>query len=607
MKRDSDWKVLCKLYALFARNNKATLLACVSNAIVEGTKIYIPIILSGILIDELSAGAGFRELLPLLGTGLLIMVLFQVVNAWLRKQLNSRIENCMERQNYDMNIQSVSIDYGNLENPQLQEKKRKQEQVISVRGGIYWMLIWPIDRGLIGLVNVVTALAVAVPMFLRAEGETWYSTALGILLMLVLAGNVLFSYQLNVRNNFKSQEEFEKYAKCNRVGRFLLQNILAGTESGKDLRIFCQGEMIKRAVDEGEQRGLQHLKRERVLHMRVRATELVPSSVSTACIYLYAAWKAVLGIISIGSVVRYAASIVKCVSGLSEVFFGLSGLQMAALHGRDYLDYIQFENSQYKGSIPVEKRRDNRFLLEFDHVSFCYPGSDDYVIKDLTVKLDIGEKVAIVGRNGSGKSTFIKLLCRLYDVTEGTIRLNGIDIRKYDYEEYLKLFSVVFQDFRIFSLKVGENIAAGALVDQGRAEDALRRAGLEERYHRMSEGLDTFVGREYEENGENFSGGERQKLAIARAIYRGAPFVIMDEPTAALDPVSECEVFEGFDKMVGTRTAIYISHRLASCRFCNDILVFDKGQIVQRGSHEELAGQDGLYRQLWEAQAGYYA
>ena len=258
------------------------------------------------------------------------------------------------------------------------------------------------------------------------------------------------------------------------------------------------------------------------------------------------------------------------------------------------------------GTIPVEKRRDHRFLVEFEQVSFRYPGTQTDVIRNLNLKFVIGEKMAIVGKNGSGKTTFIKLLCRLYDVTEGCIKVNGIDIRKYNYAEYQKLFAVVFQDFRLFAFSVGENVAASKQVEVSRAMDALGRAGLEERMEKLRDGLDTFVGKEVYADGVVFSGGEKQKMAIARAIYKDASFVIMDEPTAALDPISECEVYAGFDQMVGKKTALYISHRLASCRFCEDILVFDQGTVVQRGSHEELVKEDGIYRKLWNAQAQYY-
>ena len=211
-----------------------------------------------------------------------------------------------------------------------------------------------------------------------------------------------------------------------------------------------------------------------------------------------------------------------------------------------------------------------------------------------------------MGKNGSGKTTFIKLLCRLYDVTEGCIKVNGIDIRKYDYKEYCNLFGVVFQDFTMFDFPLGEAISCSEEVDEERAMDALTRAGISERVKELPQGLATYIGKGFDESGVNFSGGEKQKLAIARAIYKNAPFVIMDEPTAALDPEAEAEVFAGFDKMVGRKTAIYISHRLGCVECGADNRVWEKGWGVAPGSHEEPAAQDGLYSQLWNAQAQYY-
>ena len=182
-----------------------------------------------------------------------------------------------------------------------------------------------------------------------------------------------------------------------------------------------------------------------------------------------------------------------------------------------------------------------------------------------------------------------------------------MDIRKYRYEEYMRLFSVVFQDFQVFSLKMGEYIAGRADVDEQRALDAVSRAGLTGLLSKMPQGLDTVIGRDFSENGFVVSGGEAQKLAIARAIYKDAPFVILDEPTAALDPVTENEIYTKFHEIIGKKTALFISHRLSACRFAGEILVFEKGDIVQRGSHDSLCAQEGLYRRMWEAQAKYYA
>jgi ATP-binding cassette subfamily B protein len=216
--------------------------------------------------------------------------------------------------------------------------------------------------------------------------------------------------------------------------------------------------------------------------------------------------------------------------------------------------------------------------------------------------------MAVVGMNGSGKTTMIKLLCRLYDPTEGEITLNGYDIKKYDYDEYMSIFSVVFQDFKLFSFPIGQNIAASTEYDEKKAEHCLNMAGFGGRLGNMPKRFDTSLYKDFEEDGVEISGGEAQKIAIARALYKDAPFIVLDEPTAALDPIAEFEVYSKFNEIVEDKTAIYISHRLSSCRFCDDIAVFHEGELIQRGSHDALIDDGGgKYHELWNAQAQYYA
>lgn len=225
-------------------------------------------------------------------------------------------------------------------------------------------------------------------------------------------------------------------------------------------------------------------------------------------------------------------------------------------------------------------------------------------------RLKQGRKLAIVGANGAGKTTFIKLLCRLYDPTEGEILLNGIDIRKYDYDEYIRLFSIVFQDYKIFSFSVAENVAAGPEFDRGRVIKSLQDAGIYERVREMKSGIDSRLLKDQQdgdEEGIEISGGEKQKIALARALYRDAPLVILDEPTSALDPIAEQDIYMRFNDMVKEKTAVFISHRMSSCRFCDEIVVFDEGRIVQNGTHDALvADAGGIYHKMWEAQAQYY-
>lgn len=225
----------------------------------------------------------------------------------------------------------------------------------------------------------------------------------------------------------------------------------------------------------------------------------------------------------------------------------------------------------------------------------------------VSFRLHPGEKTAVVGMNGSGKTTLVKLLCRLYDPSEGSILLNGTDIREYEYEEYMRLFSVVFQDFKLLAQPLGENVAAAQEYQQERVWECLKKAGFAARLERMKKGLATSLYRDLDEEGVEVSGGEAQKIALARALYKDAPIVVLDEPTAALDPISEHEIYSGFHRLIGDKTAVFISHRLSSCRFCDYILVFHEGELVQRGNHEELLKEDkGKYAVMWQAQARYY-
>lgn len=261
----------------------------------------------------------------------------------------------------------------------------------------------------------------------------------------------------------------------------------------------------------------------------------------------------------------------------------------------------------YQGSLTTEKRSDRQYEVEFRDVSFKYPNNDKWALRHVNMKFKIGKRLAIVGENGSGKTTFIKLLCRLYDPQEGQILLNGIDIRKYNYRDYMGIFSVVFQDFQLLCQPLGANVAGAVEYDSNRVRKALMDAGFGERLATLEKGIDTILYKDLSEDGVEVSGGEAQKIAIARALYKNAPFNILDEPTAALDPIAEAEIYSKFNEIVGDKTAIYISHRLSSCKFCDEIAVFHGGKIIQQGSHDYLVSdKNGKYYELWQAQAQYY-
>ena len=338
-----------------------------------------------------------------------------------------------------------------------------------------------------------------------------------------------------------------------------------------------------------------------------RAASAAVSVAFTGIAYAFVCLKAWAGAFGLGAVTQYVASITKVSGGVSKLIETLGDMRNNTAFLAQTFEFLDIPNSMYQGSLTVEKRCDRKYEVEFCNVSFRYPGSEQYALRHVNMKFQIGERLAVIGMNGSGKSTFIKLLCRLYDPTEGEIRLNGIDIRKYNYAEYMAIFSVVFQDFKLFALQLGENVASQTAYDEPRVINALTKAGFAPRLAQLPDGIKTYLYKDYDKNGVSISGGEAQKIAIARTLYKDAPFIILDEPTAALDPLAEAEIYAKFNEIAGDKTAIYISHRLSSCRFCDKIAVFHQGAVIQYGTHDSLvADVAGKYYELWHAQAQYY-
>ncbi len=338
-----------------------------------------------------------------------------------------------------------------------------------------------------------------------------------------------------------------------------------------------------------------------------RAGSALVSVVFTGVVYVFVCLKAWAGAFGVGAVTQYIASISKVSKSVSTLISQIGDMRNNAPFLAKVFEFLDIPNTMYQGSLTVEKRRDREYEIEFRNVSFKYPNSEMYALKNVNMKFKVGSRLAVVGMNGSGKTTIIKLLCRLYDPTEGKILVNGIDIQKYNYEEYMKLFSVVFQDFRLFSFSLGENVGSMVDYDRKKVEMALEKAGFGERLKYFDNSFDTILYKDFDENGIEISGGEAQKIALARALYKDAPLMILDEPTAALDPLAEAEVYRKFKEITNQKTAVYISHRLSSCRFCDVILVMDNGKLVQQGTHEELVSDKGRrYEQLWNAQAQYY-
>ncbi|QUY64128.1 ABC transporter ATP-binding protein [Helcococcus kunzii] len=375
-----------------------------------------------------------------------------------------------------------------------------------------------------------------------------------------------------------------------------------------DVRLFNQDRIGKETVKESDTflpGGI--LDR---IHLNViskySAIENFVNKIQMSIIYIFVIIKAYEGVISIGMLSQYIGSILQLTSSFVIFASTIADMLINSEFTKSTFEFIENNESMYQGSLTTEKRDDNKYEIEFKNVSFKYPNTNNWALKDVNVKFELGKKLAIVGQNGSGKTTFIKLLIRLYEPNEGQILLNGIDIRKYKYEDYLKIFSVVFQDFNLFAFPIAQNIAGSIDYDRKKVEGVIEDVGMTERISEMKDGVDTYIYKDNDKEGVDLSGGEEQKIAIARALYKKAAFIILDEPTAALDPLTEQEIYEKMSNIVKDKTAIFISHRLSSCKLSDNILVFDKGSIIQEGAHDKLVNESGKYKELWDAQAGYY-
>lgn len=515
-----------------------------------------------------------------------------------------------EDANHELNKKLMSMDYEYMESETIQNKRHDIDNMAREHGCGLNMLFWTATPFVERLLQLVVAGIITVQLFVKCL--TAYKTQewKGILIVLSFVAFLIIFLYVNQRMTQKIQAKINKSVEerlpYTRKYDFYVDEYIGREECGKTVRLFNQQSLLSETLNEIFKKVSKLLSRQTILEARMNQWAEGINVLILGMIYLLLGIMALKRVISVGSICLYAGCITNFLWHFQKWNQQVSLLKMNTKYVKQYLDFMDIKNKKYEGTLPVEKRDDDKFMIEFENVSFHYPGSEKNVLENFSIRFNIGERLAVVGRNGSGKTTFIKLLCRLYDPTEGRILLNGIDIKKYDYKEYLSLFSVVFQDFQIPAFTLGQAVAASQEYDEEHVNDAVKKAGLSSLAARMPYGNETYLTKEFDKTGVNISGGEAQKLAIARALYHDTPFVILDEPTAALDPIAEYEVYAKFDELIGTKTAVYISHRLSSCQFCNDILVIDDGKAVQRGSHEKLIDEEGLYAKLWKTQAKYY-
>lgn len=567
---------------------------------------YFPLYMSAEIVNELSGFCDLRRLLTLACIAVVGSFVLSLLGRFFKGRFDATWRLFYPRHEAYLFHAANHFQYEHLEDSEVVLARTQITSVAGATGAGLPKILFLSENILRKILNVVVSIALTVSLFRIAPGShTGFFAFINspwavVVFVAMIAVHSVLSVNLSTRSITKINQAVS--------GLVPINNMVSAYRKAKgtDMHIFKLNDISLADYEKYLLRPRWVTDMEKSRTSAAIGKHLLNMAMKIA-VFIFTAAKAWLGIVGIGNFILYQGTVQKFVEAVSSLGSCIGELRDNNQYLEEVFAYLELPNNMYKGTLAVEKRDDIDYEIEFRDVSFKYPRSEEWVLRHVNMKFKIGDKLAIVGENGSGKTTFIKLLCRLYDPTEGKILLNGIDITRYRYDEYMGLFSVAFQDYSLFAFSIAQNVAASDKFDEGRVLDCLNRVGLGTKVAGLPKGIHTNIGRDYENDGVDFSGGEQQKIALARALYKDAPFMILDEPTAALDPIAEAEVYERFNDIASDKTSVFISHRLSSCKFCDEIAVFHKGHLVQLGSHDKLvADKNGKYYELWYAQAQYY-
>lgn len=582
------------------------------NAMLQATRPFVPIVFSAMILDELLGEKDRAALISLAGLLIGLMFVIHILSGYFTKRYNDETNQLINNYEFELSKKSMKLDYALIE-----DKETLDLLQFIQEGGNNYMGIWHIAEflqlGTLAILEIIIASGLILSMFTSGTdvvvtGSLSFiqSPAVFILMLLVLLTGIILSSIIQAKLGETVANSAKGGVGANRIFAYLFFHISYNYANGKDIRLYNAQDLLHEKimdfVEPNCQDCLDNFVKPNIRHYSMLNIVNVFMMVA---VYTFIILKAYVGAITIGVIFIQINAIMRLYQSIGSFLKQYNMLIAACDHFKSSIRYFNLPEMKKEGARQIDS--EGGYVFEFKNVSFKYPASDTLALENISLTINSCERLAVVGMNGSGKTTLIKLLCRLYEPTEGVITLNGIDIREYDYEEYISLFSVVFQDFKLFSFGMDQNVAVSEDIDLEKLEDCLVSSGLGNLVKEFDNNYEVSIGKNFDEDGRDFSGGEEQKLAISRALYKDAPIVVLDEPTAALDPIAEFEVYSKFDTLVKDKAAVFISHRLSSCKFCHNIAVFHKGKIVQLGNHNSLVSdKEGKYHELWFAQADHY-
>lgn len=584
---------LQKFFALAWSISPVYLFVIVINGILNCIQILLQVILPKFLIDELLGDKRVEYLIGISAAIVMVNCVCSLLAKSIQCYMDSKNSYVTDKMSEAMAEKIMEVDFSYLENPYYLDLKERA--VFAIRNQ---SVLFQVVQQMTEIVKAIFTIVGLVVLFLSLS-----PIILCILLATIVAIIIIYSFFMKYELLF-----YQSLIPINRKYGYYIGLAFESTYQ-KDIRLYHMSDMLTNQIGTyTEQINKQFME----YHKKAGKYQGIISMIQdlqAALAYGYVGIRVVTdrfgARIGIGSFTMYVTSIIQATASMHDLFQQFITFQQMLGYLDPFMEFMSLPSLKEQGK-GIELDKDIQEIA-FEHITFSYPNSDKVILNDVSFSIKKGEKISIVGLNGAGKTTLVKLLCRLYHPDSGTIRINGVDIFEYEYESYMKQIAAIFQDYKLFAFTIRENITCNKSKKDMRMEQIISDVDMEEKIKELPNGIETLFGKEYDKAGIEMSGGQSQKIAIARALYKDASLIILDEPTSALDPIAEADIYQNFNQMVEGKTALYISHRMSSSVFCDKILILNNGILEDFDTHGNLMKKtEGLYYQLFSSQAENY-